>query len=205
MTSPDVRDQLVRALKGRGFQDTHRVKPDELHHALERLCRPWQTVGFGGSVTTRELGLLDACSRWGMTIYDHWSAPADQKDAVRRNQLTADVFITAVNAVTQDGIMVNADGVGNRVAATIYGPKRVIWILSENKIVQNLEDAIRRIQGIATPLNAERLGIQVPCRTSGVCGNCLSEHRLDKVFSIFHYKPTGTDHTIFLLDGTFGY
>jgi len=205
MISLETQAELVSALKRRGFHDTFQVNPEELVHALERLCRPFETVGFGGSVTTRELGLPDACARWGMTVYDHWTVPADRKDDVRRHQLTADVFVTAVNAVTEDGIMVNADGMGNRVAATIYGPRHVVWILSANKIVANLDDAIRRIQEVATPLNAERLKIQVPCRTSGVCVNCLSEHRLDKVFSMFHYKPTGTDHTIFLLDGAFGY
>ena len=205
MTRNEDLSVLSKALKRRGFADTFLVDRKELFHMLERLARTVTTVGFGGSITTRELRLPGLFEQMGLRVLDHWQSPVEDRDNVRKAQLTADLFITAVNAVTSDGILVNADGVGNRVAATIYGPGHVIWIITPNKIAPDLDGAIRRIQEIATPQNADRLHIQTPCSRTGKCNNCLSESRLDKVFALFHYKPTGTPHTVFLLNESLGY
>jgi len=205
MTRSEHLHELSAALQRRGFADTFLVDRKELLHMVERLARTATTVGFGGSVTTRTLKLPELCEQIGLRVLDHWQVPAADRDHVRKAQLTADLFITAVNAVTSDGILVNADGVGNRVAASIYGPGHVIWVVTPNKIVPDVDAAIRRIQETATPQNAHRLNIQTPCSATGKCNNCLSDSRLDKVFTLFHYKPTGTPHTVFLLNEPLGY
>jgi len=196
---------LVRAFRQRGFADTHFVRRDELMARYDRMLDRVRSVGFGGSVTTRELGLPERARQRGLTVWDHWEVPAHEKARVRREQLSADLFVTAINAVTRSGIMVNADGVGNRVAASIFGPDRVLFIVTPNKLVDNLEMAFHRIRHQATPRNARRLGIQTPCSGDFVCRNCLTDQKMDRVFSFFEYRPTGMNATVFLLDEDLGY
>jgi len=48
-------------------------------------------------------------------------------------------MVTSTNAITLDGKLVNLDGLGNRVAAMIFGPKKVILITGMNKVVPDVE------------------------------------------------------------------
>ncbi len=198
-------ETLKSNLLMRGYEAVHIVNRTRLIHWFDRYIVRFQTVGFGGSITTRQLGLPDRCRRAGQTVLDHWDVPDEMKNSVRHEQLSADLFVTAVNAVTSDGILVNADGMGNRVAASIFGPSAVLWIITPNKIVDNLADAFHRIRHVATPKNARRLGIKTPCAPDMICRQCLSEQKIDRVYSIFEYCPSGNKQSIILLDEPLGY
>jgi len=198
-------ETLKSNLLMRGYHDVHIVNRTQLIHWFDRYVEGFRTVGFGGSITTRELKLPERCRLAGQTVLDHWDVPAEQKDKVRHAQLSADLFVTAVNAVTSDGILVNADGLGNRIAATIFGPSAVLWIITPNKIVDGMTDALHRIRHICSPKNARRLGIPTPCSPDMVCRRCLSEHKIDRVYSMFEYCPGGSEHTIMLLEEALGY
>ena len=98
----------------------------------------------------------------------------EEKDRISKECFFADYFLTSCNAITEDGIMVNIDGNGNRVAAIVYGPSHVIVITGMNKVVRTEEDALSRARNEAAPINAQRFGLSTPCSTTGECANCLS-------------------------------
>lgn len=198
-------EHLRENLLKRGYQAVHIVNRPQFLHFFDHYVRPLQTIGFGGSVTTRELGLPERCREAGKTVLDHWSAASDNKTEIRHQQLDADLFITSANAVTEDGILVNADGLGNRVAASIFGPSRVLWIITPNKVVNSISDAFHRIRNVATPMNARRLGISTPCASDMICRHCLSDQKIDRVYALFEYCPGGSEQTVILLAEPLGY
>jgi L-lactate utilization protein LutB len=163
-------------------------------------------VGVGGSVTLRELGLIQALQDRGNPVAQHWGEyPPDERLKIRRQQLTADVFLTSSNAITEKGQLVNVDGAGQRVAAMIFGPKKVIVVAGVNKIVPDLNAAIDRINNVAAPINAKRLNRNTPCATTGICSDCDSAERICNITTIINKRPILTDFTVVLIGQELGY
>lgn len=147
---------------------------EALQKALE-LIPEGSSVGWGGSVTIREMGLTKAIHEKNYTVIDRDLAKSPEETVeLQKKCLTADYFITSTNAMSEDGILVNIDGTGNRLAAICFGPKNVIVVCGMNKIAQNLEAAISRARFTAAPINAGRFDIKTPCNVSGKCHNCVS-------------------------------
>jgi acyl-CoA hydrolase len=171
------------------------------------LIPPDALVGVGGSLTVRELVLLNALLQRGNEVAQHWQQGLSQeaRTAIRRQQLTADVFLTSSNAITETGQLVNVDGVGNRVAAMIFGPSKVIVVAGVNKIVKDLEGALDRVNNVASPMNARRLQRKTPCDTTGVCIDCRSPERICNVTTIINRRPIRTDFTVVLVGEERGY
>jgi hypothetical protein len=150
------------------------------------------SVGWGGSETVKELGLREAMADAGKDIRDH--------------QLEMDLFLLSANAVTLDGRIVNIDGRGNRVAASIAGPKRVVYLIGRNKIVDGgIDAAIDRVKRFACAPNCRRLGKRTPCAETGVCADCDSPDRICKVMAVFDRKPTGISAKVIVVDSDLGY
>ena len=147
---------------------------EALQKALE-LIPEGSSVGWGGSVTIREMGLTKAIHERNYTVIDRDLAKSPEETAeLQRKCLTTDYFITSTNAMSEDGILVNIDGNGNRLAAICFGPKHVIVICGINKITQDLETAVSRARFTAAPINAGRFDIKTPCNVSGKCHNCTT-------------------------------
>ncbi len=165
-------------------------------------------IGLGGSVTLQEIGLLDAFNEGSYNLLTSTAGnlPDDEKYEQRRRGLTADYFFTSTNAVTLDGKLVNIDGSGNRVAAMIFGPKKVIVIAGANKITRNLEEALNRCKEAAV-LNAKRLEKSkgTPCNATGKCENCNSKGRICNVTTIMEKKPSSTDYAVIIVGEELGY
>jgi len=198
--------KAVKALIKNGFDAIYvPTKEEAVKKALE-LVPPNATVGVGGSVTIRELGIVDELLKRGHVIFDHYlpNSP-EEKDRMRKCQLTCDVFFSSTNALTLDGKLVNIDGTGNRVAAMIFGPGRVVLIVGANKITDDLEQAMLRAKQVASPMNAMRLNIKTPCATTGYCSDCASEERICRVTTIIEYKPYLTDFTVIVVGEELGY
>ena len=165
------------------------------------------TIGFGGSLSVAELGVIEPLRETGRELLIH-GAPGlslEERLAVMRRQLVCDLFLTGTNALTRDGMLVNIDGTGNRVAGISFSPGKLVVVASLDKICPNLESALRRARDAASPPNAARLGIDVPCVATGHCVDCNSPHRICRVVSILERAPLGREAHVVLVDSPFGY
>lgn len=184
---------LVKNLKARHFDAVYcATKEEALQQALERIPKG-ATVGWGGAKSAAEIGLLDAVRKGEYTAIDRDTAPTKADfDANTRKAITADVFISGANALALTGEMVNIDGLGNRVAAVIYGAKEVLVIAGMNKVCDTLDDALRRARTVAAPMNEQRFLGDTPCAKTGVCADCKSEACIcNHIVITRHGRPTG--------------
>ena len=116
-----------------------------------------------------------------MTMPDGFDAskPYEERLEIRRRALLSDLFITGVNAVTEQGTLHWLDKVGNRIAPVAFGPRKVIIVAGRNKIVADRDEAEERIRRIAAPQNVARHpGFRTPCAKTGVCADCNSQDRI---------------------------
>ena len=166
---------VISNLEKRHFEAYYCPTTAEALQKALQLIPEGSSVGWGGSVTIREMGLTKAIHERNYTVIDRDLAKSPEETAeLQRKCLTTDYFITSTNAMSEDGILVNIDGNGNRLAAICFGPKNVIVICGINKITQNLDAAISRARFTAAPINAGRFDIKTPCKVSGKCHNCTS-------------------------------
>ena len=142
-------------------------------------------VAIGGSVTAQEMGLYEALSEKNEVIW-HWEG------GELRRAMLADVYLTSVNGLAETGEIVNIDGNCNRVAASMFGPKRVYYVVGINKIAPDFEKALWRARNVAAPKNAQRLGKKTPCAVKADrCYDCKSPERICRGLSVLWRKPTG--------------
>lgn len=146
------------------------------------------TVGFGGSQTVRDMGLYEQLSAHNQ-CYWHWDKVNNVIPAEATN---AQVYISSLNGVSENGELINIDGGGNRVASTLYGHQKVYFIIGENKIAPDYDAALWRARNIAAPLNAKRLEKRTPCVQTGRCMNCASPDRICKALVVLWEKPVLT-------------
>lgn len=159
------------ALAKNGIDSSYVESREQVVDALKQLIAPGSTVSHGGSETLKECGVREFLQS-GYCKYLDRAEPGlspEQVEALYREVFSADVYLTSSNAVTENGELYNVDGHSNRVAAIAFGPKKVIFVVGINKIVENLDAAIRRVKQIAAPRNAKRLSCKTYCEASGVC------------------------------------
>jgi hypothetical protein len=203
-------ERTAKALTKNGF-DTIRVSSKEEATArILEMIPEGAAVGFGGSVTVRQLNLPAELEKRGHKLADHWVARAsgaslEEVTEVRRQQMNSDVFITSTNAVTESGEFVNIDGGGQRVAAMIFGPKKVIIVTGTNKIVKDADAAVDRARNTAAAINAHRLGVKTPCAQTGICTDCDSKERICNITTVLHRAPPMVNATVVLVDEPLGY
>lgn len=166
--------KIISNLKKRNITGYYcKNKTEALQKALEIIPKG-STIAWGGSQSIKEIGLLDAIRSEDYTLYDRDKAatPAEAKELFRQ-AFSCNYYLSGTNAITLDGELVNIDGNGNRVAAMIYGPDHVLLIVGMNKITKDETSARERIRNYASPLNAIRLECNTPCKTTGICQDCL--------------------------------
>ena len=167
--------KVVENLQKRHFDAYYcQTKEDALKKAIE-LIPENDVVSWGGSVSIDEIGLLNYVKE-NRKVIDRDSAKSpEERIELMRQGLLCDTFLMSTNAMTEDGILVNIDGNGNRVAALCYGPKSVVMIVGINKVCKTLDDAVSRARNVAAPINAQRFNdLKTPCYLKGSCANCKS-------------------------------
>ena len=193
--SKEVCMAVVEALRRRGFEAEYAPDAGAAAEAVMAEAASARSVGWGGSETLKEIGVRDALAAAGKEIRDH--------------ALSMDLFLLSANAVTLDGRIVNIDGNGNRVSASVAGPKRVVYVIGRNKIVEGgIDEAVFRIRSKACPPNARRLGKRTPCGVAGACpggAGCDSPDRMCKVVAVFERRPTGMPSKAIVVDADLGY
>ena len=184
---------LAENLKKRHFEAYYcENKAQALEKAME-LIPDGVTIGWGGAMSAQQIGLFDALRNRNVTLLDRdKAADAQERGALMKRSLMADVFLTGANALSLDGQMVNIDGNGNRVAAIVYGPDSVIVIAGMNKVMDSLEQAVDRARTVAAPANAQRFNIATPCKAAGSCHNCTSPDCIcNQLLITRHCRPAG--------------
>jgi L-lactate utilization protein LutB len=200
-------EKSIEAFKKHGF-DAHFVATvEEARKLILEMVSGYETFGFGGSNTTRSLGIMEELVSMGKTVFDHWQkdlAIGDDLD-IRLQQGRSECFLCSANAVSATGEVINVDGVGNRTNAMTFGPKKVIVVAGMNKVTPDLESALRRVSEIAAPMRAKSLEMDTPCAKTGVCNDCNVPQRICRVTTILHRKPMLTDVSVVLINQPLGF
>lgn len=184
---------LLKNLKSRHFDAYYcQTKEDALRQALS-LIPEGASIGWGGSVSAEEIGLIGAVRKGNYHPIDRDTAGSpEEKTKLMKQALLAEVFLTGTNGLSMDGQLVNIDGTGNRVAAMVYGPDSVIVIVGMNKVTDTLTEAVTRARTVAAPMNAQRVGVQTPCGATGTCGDCKSPQCIcNQILITRHCRPAG--------------
>lgn len=200
-------EKTMKSLQRHGFDVRYCQSRTEVNGLIGEFVQPGAVVGFGGSMTIKELETAAYLRDLGAIIIDH-NQPglsAEEKDRLRHQELGCDVFLTSSNALTEHGELLNVDGAGNRVAAMMFGPKKVVIVCGVNKIVPDLDAAYERVRAIAAPKNNVRLDTGNPCTKAGRCVDCQGEGRICNLVTIMSRKPMATDVTIIIVDEALGY
>lgn len=160
-----------------------------------------KSVGFGGSMTLDALGLYERLGSHNQVIW-HWK---QDPGAARKGAMQADVYLTSANGLAETGEIVNIDGAGNRVAATLFGHEKVYFVIGRNKLAPTYDEAVWRARNIASPQNARRLGKKTPCAVKGDrCYDCRSPERICRGL-VTHWGPMiGMAAEVLLVDEDLG-
>ncbi len=198
--------KIIRNLASRNITGYYAANREEaLRKALELIPRG-ASVSWGGSASITEIGLKNAVQCGDYTVYDRDSAAdKEEKRRVELQAFGADWFLASANAVTEDGILVNIDGNGNRVACLVYGPEHVLFIVGMNKVVRDLDAAVSRARNEAAPVNATRFQGKTPCCATGSCANCLSPDSICCQFLVTRYERHPGRYHLILVNDSLGF
>lgn len=164
------------------------------------------TVSSGGSITLEQMGLLESLAKHN-EIVSHWHVPEGANaDEYRIKAMMTDIYLTSVNGLAETGEIINIDGTGNRVASTLFGHKKVYFVVGRNKIAPTYDEALWRARNIAAPKNAQRLGVKTPCAVKGDrCYDCKSPERICRGLTVLWGAMKSCDMEVILIDEDLGY
>ena len=194
-------DRAREAFERRGFTTHGFESAEEAAEFFFSELGSAEIVGYGGSDTVREIGILDRLKSGDYQFLDRsvFGSTYEEQLGIRRKTLSADVLVASSNAVSLQGALVNTDGEGNRVAALSFGPRRVYLFIGRNKLCDDLAGAMRRARDVACIGLAIRLERETPCVKTGVCADCASPDRICSYTSIIeHSEPPGRLHLLFI-------
>lgn len=179
-------EKLLAKLRAQNMQSYLAHNREEAKSIALGLIPKGAVVAMGNSLTLRETGIFEEVTAGGFRVINQFEPGITAAENLKRRKagLVADVYLTSTNAITADGELVNIDGKGNRVAAMMFGPDRVIVIAGANKIVKDQDEAWRRLKEKTAPELAKRLGRSTPCATTGKCSNCRSSERICRLYTV---------------------
>lgn len=197
---------LIKNLKRRHIAGFYCPTSAEAVKKVSELIVDGSSVTWGGTMTVRDMGIPEALkSRGTLEVFDRDMVETpEEKQAIYLKAFSSDFYLTSANAISEDGVIVNIDGNGNRVAAITWGPKKVIFIIGLNKVAQTVEAALARARSTASPINAARFDIKTPCHVDGVCHNCNSSESICNYIHFLRNSPKER-HIVVLVGETLGY
>jgi L-lactate utilization protein LutB len=211
MTPQEQRNELlaktiIKNLQRRHIEGFYCPSGEEAVKKVSELIADGSTVTWGGTMTVSDLGIPEHLKGRGtLEIIDRDLAETlEERQAMYLRAFSADVYLSSANAISEDGVIVNIDGAGNRVAAITWGPKKVIFVIGLNKVTQTVEAALSRARGTASPINSARFDIKTPCKADGVCHNCNSPECICNYVHFLRNSPKGR-HTVILVGKNLGY
>lgn len=201
-------EKLVGNLKQRHYEAFFCPTAQEAVEKITGMIPEGSSVTWGGSMTIRDMGLTKALhNKEGLDIWDRDLAPSrEEAQEIYRRAFYADYYLSSVNAMSEDGEIVNIDGNGNRVAAITFGPKRVILVVGINKVAQNLDAAISRARSLAAPVNMMRFAdLNTPCKHDGMCHDCKSPDSICNYIQIMRNSHPVGRHIVVIVGEELGY
>ncbi len=197
--------KIIENLKKRHIDAYYCDSADEAIQQVLALMPSGSSITWGGSETIRKMGLVDAIHAADYKVYDRdRAATEEEKLSIYLKAFSSDFYLSSANAISEDGVIVNIDGNGNRVAAITWGPKRVIFVIGVNKVAQTVDAALSRARGTASPTNTARFNINTPCKVDGVCHNCRSTDCICNYIHFLRHSPKGR-HIVVLVGEELGY
>lgn len=159
------------------------------------------TVGIGGSATIEKTGVYELLKTHN-TVYWHWKQDVD---TARKAAMDTEVYLTSVNALSEDGEIVNIDAFGNRAAATLFGHRKIFFLVGRNKLTGNYSDAVWRARNVAAPRRAQQQKCRTPCAVhADRCYDCKSPERICRGMVTLWAPMAGTEAEILLIDQDLG-
>ena len=191
--------KVIKGLESRNMTGYYAEDSDAALRLALSLIDEGASVTMGGAMSAREIGLVDALKAGNYNFIDRDAY--DDRRAAMLAAYDADVFLSSVNAMTEDGQLVNIDGNANRVSAIAQGPKKVLFIVGMNKVCSDLDGAMKRARNVAAPINAQRFGLNTPCSRTGACMDCKSPDTICCQFLITRFsRHKGRIHVILVND-----
>jgi len=170
---------IIKNLKKRHMDGYYCETKEEAKELVMSLIKQDDVVSWGGTSTIDEMGIKETLRNKNIQVIDRDTAKTpEERKQLMKNALTADVFLASTNAITMNGELVNIDGSGNRLAAYCYGPDSVVVVAGMNKVVRDLESAMKRVRTDACVPNAIRFNLKTPCAVTGICAECLSDETI---------------------------
>lgn len=208
-------EKTIEALKKRNMTGIYVPTVAQVVPAVRQLLDEGQTVTYGGSQSLYQAGVIEHLRGGRYKLLDR-DAPGADKDMIQHQAFFADAFLCSANAVTEQGELYNVDGAGNRVAALLYGPRRVILVVGVNKLVYNLEEAVRRVKTFASPPNTMRLSRDTYCEHKGECvaaaaglggmtEGCASAGRICALYTVVGWQQNPDRIKVLLVGEPLGY
>lgn len=197
--------RVLENFRNNGFEASYFETKEEASAYLNEKI-DGTTVGFGGSMTLNEMGLIDSLKTHNDVI-SHWSVPEGMTvSQVLDKAMRTDVYLTSANGASEKGELVNIDGTGNRVGATLFGHNKVYFVLGINKFEENLDKAIYRARNVSAPPNAKRLGKNTPCAVKGDrCYDCNSPERICRGLVVHYRKMSSCDIEVVIVGEKLGF
>ena len=197
---------VEKNLKERGFKvsafATAKEAADYLNAQIDG-----ESVSFGGSMTLSQMGLFESLGKHNK-MFSHWNVPDGMNAAeVLKNASTCDNYLLSANGLAETGEIINIDGTGNRLSESLFGPKRVYYVIGKNKIAPDLSSAMDRARNIACPKNAARFNKKTPCVVSDdkKCYDCNSPERICNAILILERPCTGMEVEMVFINEDLGY
>jgi L-lactate utilization protein LutB len=197
---------IIKNLKRRHMEGFYCATAEEAVKKVSELIEDGSSVTWGGTMTVRDMGIPQYLKDRGtLEVLDRdLAATPEEAQMTYLKAFSSDVYLSSANAISEDGVIVNIDGNGNRVAAITWGPKKVIFVIGMNKVAQNVEAALARARSTAAPTNAARFDVKTPCKTDGVCHNCNSPQSICNYVHFLRNSPQGR-HIVVLVGEPLGY
>ena len=153
-------ERAAAALEANGISVLRAADKAEAKRVVLGLIPDGAQVYHGASKTLEATGITEAIETSGR--YDPvrpriWSMDRQtQGDEIRRLTSSPDVMLGSVHAVTETGSLVTASMGGSQLGPYASGAGRVILVVGTQKIVSDLDEAMRRVYDYAYPLEDAR-------------------------------------------------
>ena len=198
-----VFDKVEKMLRLNGFEVTVCANKEEAAEYLNGKI-DGVSVGIGGSKTIEALGLSEMLTDHN-EAYWHWKM---DPDSAREKATTTDVYLSSVNALAETGEIINVDGNGNRVAGTLWGHRKVYFVIGRNKLAPDYQSAVARCRNVACTTRAADFG-EPTCVKAGTvgekCWDCKSPDRACKGMLTLWQPMESAEYEVILIDEDLGY